>query len=154
MRVLPEQVRLGMDELRTHIVVLYDGVCGLCNRLNQLLLTRDSADRFRFAPLQSQFASRVLARHGIDPGNLDTVYVLLAYEQPGESLLARGDAVSYVLREIGGVWSVMGGFFGILPKGLRNWLYDLGASHRYQLFGKDEVCPIPLPEYRRKFIDV
>src|SRR5213082_2777380 len=123
MRVLPEQVRLGMDELRTHIVVLYDGVCGLCNRLNQLLLTRDSADRFRFAPLQSQFASRVLARHGIDPGNLDTVYVLL---------------------EIGGVWSVMGGFFGILPKGLRNWLYDLGASHRYQLFGKDEVCPIPL----------
>ena len=68
MKVLPEQVRLGMDELSTHYVVLYDGVCGLCNRLNQLLLTRDSADRFRFAPLQSQFASRVLARHGIDPG--------------------------------------------------------------------------------------
>ena len=58
-------------------IILYDGVCGLCNRLNQFVLKRDRDDRFRFAALQSEFAGRVLQRHGINPQILDTMYLLL-----------------------------------------------------------------------------
>ena len=152
-KVLPEQVRVGMDELSTHIVVLYDGVCGLCNRFNRFLLRRDPADRFRLAPLQSQFASRVLARHRIDPHCLDTVYVVRDYDSVAESLLAKTDAVSYLLREMGGAWNIVAGLFGMVPKKWRTRLYDLVAGHRYQLFGKYEVCRIPLPEQRKKFIE-
>jgi predicted DCC family thiol-disulfide oxidoreductase YuxK len=155
MEVLPEQIGLSMHELSPDlIIVLYDGICGLCNRLNQFLLRRDRGDRFRFASLQSQFASRVLARHGINPDNLDTVYVLLAYEQPGESLLARGDAVSYVLRELDRAWGVFAAIFGILPKAARNKLYDVVAANRYRLFGQHEVCAMPDPKYRQKFIEI
>jgi predicted DCC family thiol-disulfide oxidoreductase YuxK len=153
MKALPEQVRLGMDELSTRTIVLYDGVCGLCNRFSRFLLSRDPADRFRLAPLQSEFASRVLARHAINPDSLDTVYVLRDYGEPGELLLARSDAVSYVLHEINGIWSLVAGFLDILPKRLRDRLYDLIAGHRYQLFGKYEVCQTPRPEYRKKFIE-
>jgi predicted DCC family thiol-disulfide oxidoreductase YuxK len=153
MKVLPEHVRLGMNDLSTDVIILYDGVCGLCNRLNQFLLKRDRADRFRFAPLQGQFASRVLTRHAINADKLDTVYVLQAYEQAAESLLAKADAVSYVLRELGGAWGVLAAFFDILPKAARNKLYDVVAANRYPLFGQHEVCAMPDPKYRKKFIE-
>ncbi|MEP6707065.1 MAG: DUF393 domain-containing protein [Pyrinomonadaceae bacterium] len=68
-------------------IVLYDGVCGLCNRLNQFLLKRDTHDRFRFASLQSDLAASLLKRHGADSQDLDTVYVVLGYGEPGEHLL-------------------------------------------------------------------
>jgi predicted DCC family thiol-disulfide oxidoreductase YuxK len=153
MQGLPDEVRVGRDELSTRIVVLYDGMCGLCNRFNRFLLRRDLADRFRLASLESQCASRVLARHAIDPDRLDTVYVVRDYGTVSESLLAKGDAVAYVLREVGGRWSLVAAAIGILPQKLRSRLYDLVAAHRYRLFGKYQVCPMPLPEYRKKYIE-
>ena len=83
-------------------IVLYDGVCGLCNRLVQFLIKRDRHDRLRFASLQSDFAAAILKRHGADPHDLDTVYVVKDYEQPNEELLARSNAILYVLPELGG----------------------------------------------------
>ena len=154
MKVSPADVELDINELSTHIVVLYDGVCGLCNRLNRFLIKRDRRDRFRFAPLQSQFASQVLRRHGVEPARLDTIYVVYAYERRDESLWAKGIAISKLLREIGGVWGVAASGFAILPHRLRDRLYDLVAGHRYQLFGKYETCPMPLPQDRKRFIEV
>jgi predicted DCC family thiol-disulfide oxidoreductase YuxK len=83
-----------------HPIVLYDGVCGLCNRLVQFILRRDPAGVFRFASLQSGMAARVLARRGADAHDLDTVYVVLDYETVDELLLARSDAVIYILRHL------------------------------------------------------
>jgi predicted DCC family thiol-disulfide oxidoreductase YuxK len=68
-------------------ILLYDGVCGLCNRLTQFLLKRDRHDRLLFASLQSEFAAAILSRHGKDSHDLDTVYVVTDYEQPTEELL-------------------------------------------------------------------
>ncbi len=134
-------------------IILYDGVCGLCNGFNQFVLQRDPGDRFRFASQQSDFAARVLQRHGINPGDLDTVYLLLDYAQPGERLLARSDAAMSVLRKIGGLWAAVGGVLSLMPKGFRDWGYNLIARHRYRIFGKFETCPLPDPKYRRKFLD-
>jgi predicted DCC family thiol-disulfide oxidoreductase YuxK len=133
--------------------VLYDGVCGLCNRLNQFILKRDAHDRFRFASLQSSLAATVLQRHGADPRDLDTVYIVLDYGQPTERLLARSDAILYVLSQLDGIWK-LARVGRALPKMLRDGLYQVVARNRYRVFGKYESCLLPDPQYRHKFLDV
>jgi predicted DCC family thiol-disulfide oxidoreductase YuxK len=134
-------------------IVLYDGVCGLCNRLVQFLLKRDTHDRFRFASLQSEFARDLLTLHGADPDDLDTVYVVKNYGQREHSLLARSDAVLYMLDQLGGVWKLaaVGRF---LPKAFRDLAYKVVAHNRYRVFGKHESCILPEPKHRNKFLDV
>ena len=134
-------------------IVLYDGVCGLCNRLVQFLLKRDRRDRFRFASLQSEFANRLLTRHGVDPHDLDTVYVVKNHEQPDETLLARSDAILYLLAALGGIWSLAGAG-RVLPRGFRDAVYKIVARNRYRVFGKYESCMLPEPKHRAKFLDV
>jgi predicted DCC family thiol-disulfide oxidoreductase YuxK len=141
-----------LPETNINTLVLYDGVCGLCNGLNQFLLKRDSNDRFRFASLQSKFSASLLKRYDIDAADLDTVYVVAGYGQPSQRLLARSDAILHVLAQLGGVW----GLFRIgrvLPKSLRDALYNLVARNRYRVFGKYDVCLMPEDRYRRKFLD-
>jgi|SRR5215467_7568239 len=134
-------------------ILLYDGVCGLCNRLLQFVLKRDCNDRFRFASLQSTFATRVLGRHGVSPTDLDTMYVVLDFGQPGERLLSRSDAGLLILRELKGLWKV-GAILGSgIPHGIRNWLYNRVARNRYSVFGKFDACPLPDPKHSNKFLD-
>ena len=134
-------------------IILYDGVCGLCNRLNQFLLKRDERDRFRFASLQSEFAAAILTRHGADPNDLDTVYVVTDSGESGEKLLARSDAILYLLRQLGGVWQISKAGW-VLPRWVRERIYNLVARNRYRVFGKSEVCMMPEPRHRHKFLDV
>lgn len=134
-------------------IVLYDGVCGLCNRLNQFLLKRDTHDRFRFASLQSKFAEDLLKRHGADSRDLDTVYVALNYDQPNERLLARSDAILHLLTQLDGVWK-FARFGKILPRLLWDGIYQIVARNRYRVFGKHESCLLPEPKHREKFLDV
>ena len=134
-------------------IVLYDGVCGLCNRLNQFLLQRDHHDRFRFASLQSDLAASLLKRHGADSRDLDTVYVVLDYNQPGERLLSRSDAILYVVTQLDGIWKwARAG--RLLPKVLRDGIYELVARNRYRVFGKYDSCMLPDPKHRHKFLEV
>ena len=142
-----------MHEATSNPIVLYDGVCGLCNRAVQFLLKRDRHDRLRFASLQSEFAAQLLQRHGFDNKDLDTVYVVLNQGDAGEALLAKGDAFLVFARELGGVWNVAR-LGRIIPRSIRNWLYDFVARHRYQVFGKYEACLLPDPRYKHKFIEV
>jgi predicted DCC family thiol-disulfide oxidoreductase YuxK len=136
----------------TKPIVLYDGVCGLCNRLVQFLLKRDKHDRFRFASLQSELAQGVLTRHGLDPHNLDTVYVVQNYDQSSETLVARSDAILYMLAQLGGVWS-LSSIGRVLPRGLRDAMYKIVARNRYSVFGKHESCMLPERQHRAKFLD-
>jgi predicted DCC family thiol-disulfide oxidoreductase YuxK len=137
----------------SHPVILYDGLCGLCNGLNQFILKRDKRDRFRFASLQSDFAASLLQRHGVNAIDLDTVYVVVDYQQASERLLARSDAILHVMRELGGIWQLFVAG-GLLPKTLRDRLYDVVARNRYRIFGKYEVCLMPEEKYRNKFLEV
>src|ERR1700693_139433 len=103
-----------------HPILLYDGVCGLCNRLVQFILRRDRKAIFRFASLQSPFSARILARHGARPTDLDTVYVVLNHELPGESLLSRSAAAIFVLQQLGGLCRAAAFLVQLLPKSLRD----------------------------------
>jgi predicted DCC family thiol-disulfide oxidoreductase YuxK len=139
-------------------IILYDGVCGLCNRLVQFVLKHDSQDHFRFAALQSDFAIGILLRHGVAPSqtkeDLDTMYVVLEHTLPAERLASRSEAAVVVFRELGGVWAAPGAILKVLPASLRNWAYNLVARNRYRLFGKHDSCPIPKPKDRHKFLDL
>jgi predicted DCC family thiol-disulfide oxidoreductase YuxK len=137
-----------------HPIVFYDGVCGLCNRLVQFLLNHDRKDRLRFAALQSEFAARVLGRHGIDPTDLDTVHVVVNFDEPNERVLNRSTAVLRAARELGGIWSVAALLGMLVPRPLRNFFYGLVATNRYRMFGKYETCMLPSPAQRAKFLDL
>lgn len=135
-----------------HPIVLYDGVCGLCNRLVQFMLRHDRDELFRFASLQSPFVAEILLRHGIPP-DLDSVYVVLNYQEPGEQLLARSDAILFILKKLRWHWAVLGTFGALLPRAVRDAAYNVIARNRYRIWGKYETCPLPDPKQRHRFLD-
>jgi len=137
-----------------HPILLYDGVCGLCNRLVQFILRRDRNAIFQFTSLQSPFAARILARHGLNPADLDTVHVVVNHERADESLLSRSDAVRYVLRELGVFWRFAGSLLSCLPRPVCDWGYRVVARNRYRIFGRYDVCPLPSETVRRRFLDL
>jgi predicted DCC family thiol-disulfide oxidoreductase YuxK len=136
-----------------HPILLYDGVCGLCNRFVQFILRRDRAALFRFASLQSPIAARILARHGVSPTALDTVYVVLNHDLPNESLLSRSDAAAFVLKQLGGPWRPTASLLQLLPKSLCDAAYNAVARHRYRIFGRSDVCTLPSDADRSRFLD-
>jgi len=144
-----------------HPIVLYDGECGLCNRLVHFVLKKDRDGIFRFASLQSGLAERVLSRHQMSPSDLDTFYVVTDFDASGpqgvphnEGLLARSDAVIFIVRELGGTWRVAGGLFGFLPRTVRDWVYRWVARRRYRFFGRYKACPLPSQANRGRFLDL
>jgi predicted DCC family thiol-disulfide oxidoreductase YuxK len=144
-----------------HPILLYDGVCGFCNWAVRFILKHDRDGVFRFASLQSEWAKRVLARHGADASRLDTLYVVLNYpEQPDviplgqESLLSRSDAVLFVLNELGGIWRTLGRVLRVLPRAVTDWGYRTFARYRYSLFGRYDSCPLPSEATRSRFLDL
>ncbi len=136
-----------------HPIVLYDGVCGLCNGFVRFLLKRDLQDRFRFASLQSRFAAGILEKHRANSSALDTIWVVLNYELPDEQLCARSDAAITILRELGGIGRFFAMFVRVLPRFVRDCFYRLVAHNRYRIFGKYDSCPLPDPKDRVKFLD-
>ena len=135
-------------------IILYDGVCGLCNRLVQFLLKHDKEGRLRFASLQSDFAEKVLKRHGFDAKDLDTVHVVENYDQPGERVRQRSDAILRAGRELGGFWGASSSIARIVPRPLRDLVYRLVATNRYRVFGKYDSCMLPDANQRSRFLDV
>ena len=135
-------------------ILLYDGVCGLCNRLVQFILRRDRNAIFRFAALQSPFAARTLARHGASAADLNTVNVIVNHDAPTESLLSRSDAVLFILSQLGGFWRFSALILRLVPRFLRDWGYALVARTRYRIFGRYDSCPLPTAETRSRFLDM
>ncbi len=130
-------------------ILLYDGVCGLCNRFVQFVLKHDAAAQFYFASLQSDYASRILQQHALDSQDLDTVYVV---EAPGTQPKSRSDAVISILRTMGGFWSAIATVLRVFPKPVRDWGYNLLARNRYRIFGKYESCSLPEKKYQDRFL--
>jgi predicted DCC family thiol-disulfide oxidoreductase YuxK len=134
-------------------IVLYDGVCGLCNRFVQFVLSRDKKAVFRFASLQSGFAREILGRHAANPDNIDTVCIVGNYGEAGQFLLSRSEAVAFILREVGGIWGLLGSLLRIIPRSIRDCFYKLVARHRYRIFGRYESCPLPDAATCARFLD-
>jgi predicted DCC family thiol-disulfide oxidoreductase YuxK len=131
-------------------VLLYDGVCGLCNRAVQTILKHDRRGEMRFAALQSEFGRAVLGRHPELEG-VDSV-VLVERGPGGERVHVRSDASLGVLAYLGGPWKL---FLAarIIPAPVRDFFYNLIARYRYRFFGKHDACLLPPPEVRARFIE-
>jgi predicted DCC family thiol-disulfide oxidoreductase YuxK len=137
-----------------HPILLYDGVCGLCNRFVQFILRRDRNAIFHFASLQSALAARILTRHNANPTDMDTVYVVLNHELPDESLLSRSEAVLFVLKQLEGIYRPTASLLQLLPKFFRDAAYNAIARRRYRIFGRSETCVLPSDQDRPRFLDV
>ena len=129
-------------------VIFYDGHCALCHRLVQFVFSHDrSGTAFRFAPLQGKsFQERVSA------AQCGSVPDSLAVQTNDASLLIRSDACVHVLRRLGGGGRIVAALVVVLPRPLRDALYDFVAHIRYRVFGRrDDLCPTVPPELRKRF---
>ena len=133
-------------------IVLYDGVCSLCNFSVQFILPRDSKGRFHFASLQSDFARQILTKYGRDANELITFYVLAAYGTAQERLMERSQAALYTLSHLDGAWSACS-ILQIVPKPIADAAYNAIASNRYALFGKHQACMLAQPGFADRFIE-
>ena len=133
-------------------VILYDGVCGLCNRFVRFVLRHDRAAEFFFAPLASQYAAEILSRHGLGDGPLDTVVLATAAGTAQETLLFRSDAATEVLLRLGGVWAIWARLLRWLPRSFRDARYRMVARYRYRVFGRYDTCPVPDARVRSRFL--
>jgi predicted DCC family thiol-disulfide oxidoreductase YuxK len=133
-------------------LVLYDGVCGLCNRLLQFLLRYDHRGVFKFAMLQSAVGQSIVERNGGNPRDLTSFYVVADYDAPAARVFTRSDAALFVASELGWPWRAAL-WLRWVPTRIRDRAYDLIARHRYQVFGRYDRCLMPRPEFRQRFID-
>jgi predicted DCC family thiol-disulfide oxidoreductase YuxK len=131
-------------------VLLYDGVCGFCNKSVQLILDRDRRGEMRFAALQSDYGAAIVERHPELRG-VDSV-VFVEREGGGERVYTRSDAALKVASYLGGFWKVLLAA-KVVPRRVRDYFYDLFARNRYRLFGKYDSCMLPPPEVRSRFLD-
>ena len=132
-------------------ILFFDGVCGLCDRLVQLVLRHDRQRQFRFAALQSDFARATLAAHGRPSASgddtLDTMFVLTSDGR----LLKKARAILFVARALGAPWSWLR-LVAPLPTRVLDWFYDRVARNRYRLFGKRDACRLPTAEEKLRFL--
>lgn len=132
-------------------VLLYDGVCGVCNRAVQTILRHDKDGSLRFAALQGEFAQTVFDRHP----ELRDVDSMVFVDNPGtadERVTIRSAGALRVAQYLGGPWKLLLAGRAV-PAGARDRFYDWFATIRYRVFGKHDTCPIPAPEVRARFID-
>jgi predicted DCC family thiol-disulfide oxidoreductase YuxK len=132
-------------------LILYDGICGLCNRLNAFVLPRD-AGLFAFASLQGGIGQAFLQRFGRSGQTLDTMCVVREYRSDSPVLLTKSQAALFVVANLRGPWRWLA-LLKVLPAWLRDAAYDLVARHRYRVFGRYESCLLPIPQYKQRFID-
>jgi predicted DCC family thiol-disulfide oxidoreductase YuxK len=127
-------------------VILFDGVCNLCNGAVNLIIDIDKKNVFRFASLQSEYGKSILQKTALSSANLDTF--LLA---DGDKVYDRSAAALYMFRKLGFPYSLLFSFI-VVPAFIRNGVYNLIARNRYKWFGKTEQCRVPTPELKSKFI--
>ena len=127
-------------------IILFDGVCNLCNTSVQFIIKRDKKGIFQFAPLQSDFAGQIL--ENFQTSGLKTESVIYI---SGNKLYSRSSAALRIAKKLNTPWPVLY-FFIIIPPFIRNWFYDLIARNRYKWFGKKESCMIPGPELKSRFL--
>ncbi|MCL2661115.1 MAG: DCC1-like thiol-disulfide oxidoreductase family protein [Acidobacteriaceae bacterium] len=135
--------------ITSHPLLLYDGVCVLCNGVVRFVARWDAGQVFRFAPLESAIAKELLARAS-DLG--EGVVLITETLTPEQRIFQRSDAVCRVLVILGGRWRLTGRLLAAVPRPLRELGYSAVARLRYKLFGRYETCPVPEPDLRRRML--
>lgn len=127
-------------------IILFDGLCNLCNGSVNFILKRDKYKKYKFASLQTQVGNNLCKQHNIDTNEIDSIVLI-----KNDTVYIKSHAVLEILKDLPIGWR----FFRIgiiLPKGIRDWLYDVIAKNRYWIFGKKDKCPIPPKDIQDRFL--
>ena len=128
-------------------IILFDGVCNLCDNTVQYIIKHDKKDVFRFVQLQSALGQEIVKYIGVDTSKTDSIILY----QPGHSYYYKAEAAMKIAKELGGFVSALS-LFSFLPDWLTNSVYDYVARNRYKWYGKKDECMLPTPEMKAKFL--
>ncbi|WMI67372.1 thiol-disulfide oxidoreductase DCC family protein [Mangrovimonas sp. YM274] len=128
-------------------LILFDGVCNLCNTSIQYVIKHDKQNRFMFAALQSDIGKSIIEKHGIDTAKIDSILL----HTPSQKIYYKSTAALKIASKLGFPTTLLAVFL-IVPSFIRNWVYDIIAKNRYKWFGKQDSCMIPTPELTSKFL--
>lgn len=127
-------------------LILFDGLCNLCNGSVNFILKRDKPGKFKYASLQSDIGIELCKQHNIDTNIVNSIVLI-----KNDKIYIKSNAVLEILKDMPIGWRVFR--IGIiLPKFIRDWLYDIIAKHRYRIFGKKDECPIPSEDVQDRFL--
>ena len=129
-------------------IILFDGVCNLCNGAINFIIKRDKHKVFVYASLQSEIGQKLIAERNINTQEIDSILLI----DPGIAYYHKSTAALQIAKHLRGGYPLLSVFF-ILPKFFRDWVYDIIARNRYKWFGKKDSCMIPTPELKALFID-
>lgn len=129
-------------------IILFDGVCNLCDSAVQLIIKHDAKDIFRFVPLQSDLGQKIINHLGINTQKTDSIILY----QPGLAYYYKSEAAIEIAKQLGGIF-YFASLFLVLPSSFNNYIYDYVAKNRYKWFGKKEACMIPSKEQQAKFLE-
>lgn len=127
-------------------VILFDGVCNLCNSSVQFILKRDKRGRFLFGSLQSESGQGLLVEHGLPVDD----YASFIYIKEGK-VYTKSSGALHVLKDLGGLWKLLYVLI-LVPKPIRDYIYSLIANNRYRLFGKRNACMMPSAGIKERFL--
>lgn len=130
-------------------IILFDGVCNLCNGAVNFVIKRDRKGVFRFASLQGKAGKKLLEELHIDPEQTDSIILI----EPEMAYYIKSEAALEIAKELGWPWKALTVFQLVLPGVFRDKVYDLVAANRYRWFGKSAQCMLPSPDVRSRFLD-
>ncbi len=128
-------------------IILFDGVCNLCNGAVNFVIKCDKKDLFRFAALQSEVGEKLVAERNIDTSKIDSIILI----DPEVAYYTKSTAALKIAASFGGIWTLVN-VLNLIPNWLRDIVYDLVARYRYRWFGKKDQCMVPTAELREKFL--
>jgi len=128
-------------------IILFDGVCNLCNGAVKFVIKRDKRDLFRYAALQSETGQQLTKERKIDITTVDSIILI----EPGVAYFIKSDAALEIAKDLSGAWPLIA-IFKWVPGSIRDSIYDWVAKNRYTWFGKQESCMIPTKELQHKFL--
>lgn len=137
-----------MDLPQDKLIILFDGVCNLCDGTVRFVIDHDKHDRFRFAALQSDTGKMLVRARGIDTSEVDSIILI----EPGVAYYTKSAAALEIAKNFGGAWKLLA-VFEWVPPPIRNWVYDRVAKNRYKWFGKKDACMVPNEELKARFLD-
>jgi predicted DCC family thiol-disulfide oxidoreductase YuxK len=131
----------------SHPVIVFDGVCNLCNGFVQFVIRHDATEAFHFGALQSPKAQQLLTHFNLQDTHLKTIILI-----QNNTAFTQSTAVLKIAKQLRGVWQLFYVFI-IIPKPIRDWVYKVVSRNRYRVFGKRDTCIVPTPELKSRFID-
>ena len=133
--------------MKTRKIILFDGICNLCNQSVQFVIEHDDKNQFQFASLQSDFGQNFLKENNLDASKFDSVVFI-----EDDKFYTKSSAALKISKYLDGITSWLT-IFMIVPKPLRDMVYSFIAKNRYRWFGKQESCRLPTPELKAKFLE-